>query len=100
MCNLLIGLAATLGFLGAVASIDLLPPSRGAVAVVANPFDGQTAVGVIAAAGGRLIRSGPWPWIAVGIKSADENFAPALRKAGALAVLSPLAAGGCRNETD
>jgi hypothetical protein len=84
----------------ALALVDLAPPTTGAVAVVVSPFGTRQAVDVIAAAGGRLLRLGPWPWIAVGIKSVNEDFGPTLRAAGAWLVLSPIAAGDCHHAAD
>ncbi|MEW6438656.1 MAG: hypothetical protein AB1508_15970 [Pseudomonadota bacterium] len=97
MRKLLTAAGMIVAFLVPILSLNLFPPRSGAVAVIVNPLGGLRAADVIAAADGRLLRGGVWPWIAVGIKSTDKNFAEALFKAGAIFVGSPILAVGCQN---
>jgi hypothetical protein len=97
MRDLILGSGIVCAFLLALLSFELAPPAGGAAAVIVDPFGGKNAETVIAAANGRLLRSGPWPWIAIGIKPDGGDFVGALRSAGAWFVLSPLTAGGCGN---
>jgi hypothetical protein len=75
------------------------PEPRGAVAVVVNPFRAEGALGAVAAAEGRIVRLGRWPFIAVaetdGPDSEDGPFRDRLRAAGAWLLLDPLGLGAC-----
>jgi hypothetical protein len=70
------------------------PPARGAVAVFAAPWS-TGAADIVAAAGGKLVAAGRWPWIILAI-SEDGDFVPRLYRAGAFLVTDPKFAIGCR----
>src|SRR5262244_4281 len=70
-----------------------IPASSGPVAVFAAPWSAG-AVGVVAQAGGRLVRSGRLPWIIVAV-SDDNDFVRRLYRAGAILVTDPIYVIGC-----
>jgi hypothetical protein len=69
------------------------PPAKSAVAAFAAPWSTQAA-DIVAAAGGRLVANGRWPWIILAI-SEDGDFVPRLHRAGAILVTDPKLAIGC-----
>jgi hypothetical protein len=75
------------------------PEPRGPVAVVVNPFRGESALGVVAAAEGRVVRFGRWSFVAVADHGApgedDGVFRERLKASGAWLLLDPLGVGAC-----
>lgn len=75
--------------------IESAPDPHGPVAVITNPWGARSAIEVIAAADGAIVRAGPWPWLAVAIDANDPGFRARLAQSGALLVVSPIALGAC-----
>jgi hypothetical protein len=61
------------------------------VAVIVAPFGDRSALEIIGAAGGRIVQSGRWRWIAIGTDDA-RTFEARLKEEGAWLVL-PAAIG-------
>jgi hypothetical protein len=98
MRDCLLAIALMMGFLSLVVGLEIAPAATGPVAVIVDPLGGKRAYEVISAADGRLVRLGPWPWIAVGVSPLDPDFARSLRAAGAWLVLAPIATGACLDD--
>jgi hypothetical protein len=62
--------------------IEVSPDSDGPVAVITNPWGLRSALEVIAAANGAIVRASPWRWLAVATQADDPNFQAQLRAAG------------------
>tara|TARA_R110000868_G_scaffold13586_1_gene63189 strand:- start:112 stop:429 length:318 start_codon:yes stop_codon:yes gene_type:complete len=79
-----------------LAAATLRPvPGQTQVGVVFPPgLDGDQVLARIADAGGRLVREGAWPFIAVIALDTPETLAR-LSDQGALFTVNPLALGGC-----
>ena len=69
-------------------------PKGSYVVVVTPPWQGGHAMNVIAKAGGSLVSSGRYDWIAVA-QSEEQDFTVRLMKHGAVAVLDHALAYGC-----
>tara|TARA_B100000965_G_scaffold156159_1_gene130111 strand:+ start:1365 stop:1691 length:327 start_codon:yes stop_codon:yes gene_type:complete len=70
-------------------------PGQTQIGVVFPPgFTGQDVLSRVADAGGRLVREGAWPFIAV-IAADDARVLARLDELGALFTVNPLALGGC-----
>lgn len=70
-------------------------PGQAQVGVVFSPaLTGTEVLARIADAGGRLVREGAWPFIAV-VAADDPDTLRRLRDAGALFTVNPLALGSC-----
>lgn len=69
-------------------------PKGSYVVVVTAPWQGSHAVNVISKAGGSLVSSGRYDWIAVA-HSDEQDFPVRLMKNGAVAVLDHTLAYGC-----
>lgn len=81
--------------LGALLLIEVAPDADGPVAVIANPWGSRSAIEVIAAADGAIVRASPWRWLAVATTAENPNFRKRLGAAGALFAISPIALGAC-----
>ena len=70
-------------------------PGQSQIGVVFPPnYSGQDVLTRIADAGGRLVREGAWPFIAV-VAADDAHVLARLDDLGALFTVNPLALGGC-----
>ncbi len=79
--------------------IEAAPVAGEPVAVISNPWGASSAIDVVAAAGGALMRSGRWRWIAVAANENDPEFHQRLHQAGAWLLVSPIRLGACLDET-
>jgi len=77
-------------FLIALLAVEPVLKPDGPVTIITDPFSGQSAMNVIAAAQGNILSAGRWPWIAVADGSHDPDFLAKLRAAGALFFLPPI----------
>lgn len=75
--------------------IDVAPAADGPVAVIANPFGRRSALDVIAAADGDVLRTSSWSWLAVAATRSEPGFRTRLMAAGALLLVAPGALGAC-----
>ena len=70
-------------------------PDQMQIGVVFPPnYSGQDVLSRVADAGGRLVREGAWPFIAV-VAADDARVLARLDELGALFTVNPLALGGC-----
>ena len=76
------------GYLIPLLLVELTPAAEGPITIVTGPFSGRNAMEVVAAADGRIVGEGRWPWVAVGT-SRDPDFQTKLKAAGALLLLPP-----------
>ena len=53
--------------------VHAAPDERGPVAVLVNPLRAQAAFAVVAAADGRVVRFGRWPFLAVAESGAEQD---------------------------
>ena len=78
-----------------IVMIGISPRSGDQVAVMVAPWQpSSAAMEVVAAAGGRFVRSGFADWVVVA-SSSRPDFASRLYSAGAWIVADPTAAGAC-----
>ena len=93
LCKLLFNAAL---IAAALAITVAIPPGNGPVAIFAAPWSAGAA-GIVAQAGGKLVRPGRAPWIIVAV-SDDDGFVGKLYRAGAILVTDPRYAIGCDAE--
>jgi hypothetical protein len=99
MRNLIgVGAIAAMLLIG-VAWIAAAPIAGEPVAVISNPWGSSSAIEVVAAAGGTIMRAGRWGWVAVAANDDDPAFYGRLRAAGAWLLVSPIGLGTCLDET-
>jgi hypothetical protein len=75
--------------------IEVTPEAGEPVAVIVNPWGSASALEIIAAARGLILRSGRWPWIAVATSDDGPLLQERLKAAGAWLLLSPVGLGTC-----
>jgi len=95
MRNFSISCGMMLVFLVAAVSVEIAPSTAGPVAVITNPWSGHPAYDVVAAADGRILRLGPWRWVAIADDMQSADFHSRLKAAGAWLVLAPIGLGTC-----
>jgi hypothetical protein len=81
-----------------IASIEAAPIAGEPVAIITNPWGGSSAIEVVAASGGALMRSGRWRFVAVAAADEDPAFHQRLRTAGAWLIVSPIRLGACLDD--
>ena len=85
--------------LTAIAWIEAAPVAGEPVAIITNPWGGASAIEIVVAAGGALMRSGRWRFVAVAAADDDPAFQQRLRTAGAWLIVSPIRLGACLDDT-
>lgn len=91
-----LSISANALLIGCVLAATVVLPAKGnSMAVLVAPWSvDPDAVAVIATAGGSLVGTGRWPWIAIA-RSEDPNLSARLYAAGAALVLDGRLAAFC-----